>query len=308
MRIISFFPRPIPSTLTEGLKDIAQLQYWQDLSDEDKNNLDDVRIVITNPPIRMDNELLTRFANLQMVASLGVGYDKFDLETMKSRGIVLTNTPSATSDDVADLAMGLILALSRRIPQACDHTQKTLRTFSGFPLTHRVSGKRIGIAGLGHIGLEIARRAEGFKMPIGYTNLTPRDVPYRHFESLKEMAQWCDFLVLAMPGGAATHHIANREIFEALGKDGCLINIGRGELIDTDDLIEALEQKTIAGAALDVFEGEPAIDPRLADLDNLLMTPHVGSSTEEARESAGLQCLENIRAFLATGTAPNRVI
>ena len=308
MRIISFFPRPIPSTLTEGLKDIAQLQYWQDLSDEEKDNLDDVRIVITNPPIRMDNELLTRFANLQMVASLGVGYDKFDLETMKSRGIVLTNTPSATSDDVADLALGLILALSRRIPQACEHTQKTLRTFSGFPLTHRVSGRRIGIAGLGHIGLEIARRAEGFKMPIGYTNLTPRDVPYRHFESLKEMAQWCDFLVLAMPGGAATHHIANREIFEALGKDGGLINIGRGELIDTDDLVEALKHKTIAGAALDVFEGEPAIDPRLADLDNLLMTPHVGSSTEEARESAGLQCLENIRAFLATGTAPNRVI
>ena len=308
MRIISFFPRPIPSSLTEGLKDIAQVQYWQDLSAEEKNKLDDVRVVITNPPIRMDKDLFTRFPNLQMVASLGVGYDKFDLETMKQRNIILTNTPSATSDDVADLAWGLILALSRRVPEACEHARRTARTFSGFPLTHRVSGKRIGIAGLGHIGEEIARRAQGFKMQIGYTNLSPRDVPYRRFENLKAMAAWCDFLVLAMPGGQATHHIANREIFQALGDKGYLINIGRGELVDTDDLVEALREKTIAGAALDVFEGEPAIDTRLVSLDNLLMTPHVASGTEEARESAGLQCLENIRAFLATGSAPNRVI
>lgn len=181
-------------------------------------------------------------------------------------------------------------------------------TFSGFPLTTRISGKRLGVAGLGHIGREIARRGEGFKMQIGYTNLSACDVPYQRFENLKELAAWSDFLVLAMPGGASTHHIANREVLEALGPQGFLINIGRGELVDTDQLIEALEKKNIAGAALDVFEGEPAIDQRLAQFDNLLITPHIASGTFEARESTGLQALENIQAFLATGTAPNRVI
>lgn len=308
MRIISLFPKPIPTSLSDGLKDIAQIQYWTDLNDEERTHLEDVQIVITNPPIRMDEALLTRFPNLKMVASLGVGVDKFNLEEMKRRGIILTNIPSATSDDVADLAWALMTALSRKLPQAYEHAKEKLRTFSGFPLTRRISGKRIGIAGLGHIGTEIARRAEGFKMEIGYTNLSARDVSYRRFESLKAMAEWCDFLVLAMPGGAATYHIANREIFEALGQKGYLINIGRGELVDANDLIEALEKGTIAGAGLDVFEGEPTIDERFARFDNLLITPHVAAFTDEARYDSGLQCLDNILAFLATGTAPNRII
>ena len=295
MRIVSFFKKPLPDSLLNGLKDIAEIQYWQDLSEKERSELDDVEIVISNPPISMQQELLSSFPNLKMIASLGVGFDKFDLEEMKRRKIVLTNAPTATSDDVADFAWALLTALARQTPQALTHAREKLLTFSGFPLTTR-------------IGREIARRGEGFKMQIGYTNLSACDVPYQRFENLKELAAWSDFLVLAMPGGASTHHIANREVLEALGPQGFLINIGRGELVDTDQLIEALEKKTIAGAALDVFEGEPAIDQRLAQFDNLLITPHIASGTFEARESTGLQALENIQAFLATGTAPNRVI
>lgn len=308
MRIVSFFPKPLPQSIAEGLKETAQIVYWSDLSDEQRKDLSDVEIVISNPPVKMDKALLSFFPNLKMIASLGVGFDKFDLNEMKHRGIVLTNAPSATSDDVADFAWALLTALSRRTAQAWAHARKTHRTFSGFPLTDRISGKRLGVAGLGHIGREIARRAEGFKMQIGYTNLSPCDVSYQRFESLKELAAWCDYLVLAMPGGAATYHIANEEIFEALGPKGYLINIGRGELIDTEALIRALENKKIAGAAIDVFEGEPAIDERLTGFENLLITPHIASGTFEARESAGAQALENIRAFLATGDAPNRVV
>ena len=308
MRIVSFFKKPLPDSLLNGLKDIAEIQYWQDLSEKERSELDDVEIVISNPPVSMQQELLSSFPNLKMIASLGVGFDKFDLEEMKRRKIVLTNAPTATSDDVADFAWALLTALARQTPQALTHAREKLLTFSGFPLTTRISGKRLGVAGLGHIGREIARRGEGFKMQIGYTNLSACDVPYQRFENLKELAAWSDFLVLAMPGGASTHHIANREVLEALGPQGFLINIGRGELVDTDQLIEALEKKNIAGAALDVFEGEPAIDQRLAQFDNLLITPHIASGTLEARESTGLQALENIQAFLATGTAPNRVI
>ena len=308
MRIVSFFPKPLPQSITEGLKETAQIVYWSDLSDEERNDLSDVEIVVSNPPVKMDKALLSLFPNLKMIASLGVGFDKFDLNEMKRRGIVLTNAPSATSDDVADFAWALLTALSRRTAQAWAHAIKTQRTFSGFPLTDRISGKRLGVAGLGHIGREIARRAEGFKMQIGYTNLSPCNVSYQRFDTLKELAAWCDYLVLAMPGGAATYHIANEEIFEALGAKGYLINIGRGELIDTEALIRALENKTIAGAAIDVFEGEPAIEERLTRLRNLLITPHIASGTYEARESAGEQALENIRVFLATGDAPNRVV
>ena len=267
-----------------------------------------MQIVVTSPTVKMDKALFDLLPNLKMAASLGVGFDKVDLEEVKRRGIVFANSPTATSDDVADFAWALLCALSRQIPQAFDHAREKLRTFSGFPLTRRITGKKLGVAGLGHIGREIARRAEGFKMTIGYTDLKAHEGKYQKFENLTDLARWCDYLVLAMPGGASTHHIVSKEVLEALGAEGFLINIGRGELIDTNALIEALKEKRIAGAAIDVFEGEPAINPELCGIDNLIITPHVASSTFEARDSVGEQALENIQAFLATGTAPNKII
>lgn len=308
MRIVSFFPNPLPAPLAQGLSGIAEVVFWSELTEEQKQSLQDVQIVVTSPTVKMDKELFDLLPNLKMAASLGVGFDKVDLEEVKRRDIVFANAPTATSDDVADFAWALLCALSRQIPQAFDHAREKLRTFSGFPLTRRITGKKLGVAGLGHIGREIARRAEGFKMSIGYTDLKAHEGKYQKFENLTDLARWCDYLVLAMPGGASTHHIVSKEVLEALGGEGFLINIGRGELIDTNALIEALKEKRIAGAAIDVFEGEPAINPELCGIDNLIITPHVASSTFEARDSVGEQALENIQAFLATGTAPNKII
>lgn len=308
MRIVSFFPNPLPAPLAQGLSGIAEVVFWSELTEEQKQSLQDVQIVVTSPTVKMDKALFDLLPNLKMAASLGVGFDKVDLEEVKRRGIVFANSPTATSDDVADFAWALLCALSRQIPQAFDHAREKLRTFSGFPLTRRITGKKLGVAGLGHIGREIARRAEGFKMTIGYTDLKAHEGKYQKFENLTDLARWCDYLVLAMPGGASTHHIVSKEVLEALGAEGFLINIGRGELIDTNALIEALKEKRIAGAAIDVFEGEPAINSELCGIDNLIITPHVASSTFEARDSVGEQALENIQAFLATGTAPNKII
>ena len=308
MRIVSFFPNPLPVPLAQGLSGIAEVVFWSELTEEQKQSLQDVQIVVTSPTVKMDKALFDLLPNLKMAASLGVGFDKVDLEEVKRRGIVFANSPTATSDDVADFAWALLCALSRQIPQAFDHAREKFRTFSGFPLTRRITGKKLGVAGLGHIGREIARRAEGFKMTIGYTDLKAHEGKYQKFENLTDLARWCDYLVLAMPGGASTHHIVSKEVLEALGAEGFLINIGRGELIDTNALIEALKEKRIAGAAIDVFEGEPAINPELCGIDNLIITPHVASSTFEARDSVGEQALENIQAFLATGTAPNKII
>lgn len=308
MRIVSFFPNPLPAPLAQGLSGIAEVVFWSELTEEQKQSLQDVQIVVTSPTVKMDKALFDLLPNLKMAASLGVGFDKVDLEEVTRRGIVFANSPTATSDDVADFAWALLCALSRQIPQAFDHAREKLRTFSGFPLTRRITGKKLGVAGLGHIGREIARRAEGFKMTIGYTDLKAHEGKYQKFENLTDLARWCDYLVLAMPGGASTHHIVSKEVLEALGAEGFLINIGRGELIDTNALIEALKEKRIAGAAIDVFEGEPAINPELCGIDNLIITPHVASSTFEARDSVGEQALENIQAFLATGTAPNKII
>ena len=308
MRIVSFYPNPLPAPLAEGLSRVAEVVFWKELSEEQKQSLQDVQIVVTSPTVKMDKALFDLLPNLKMAASLGVGFDKVDLEEVKRRGIVFANAPTATSDDVADFAWALLCALSRQIPQAFDHAREKLRTFSGFPLSRRITGKKLGVAGLGHIGREIARRAEGFKMAIGYTDLKAHEGKYQKFGNLTDLARWCDYLVLAMPGGASTHHIVSKEVLEALGDEGFLINIGRGELIDTNALIEALKEKRIAGAAIDVFEGEPAINPELCGIDNLIITPHVASSTFEARDSVGEQALENIQAFLATGTAPNKII
>lgn len=308
MRIVSFFPNPLPAPLAQGLSGIAEVVFWSELTKEQKQSLQDVQIVVTSPTVKMDKALFDLLPNLKMAASLGVGFDKVDLEEVKRRGIVFANSPTATSDDVADFAWALLCALSRQIPQAFDHAREKLRTFSGFPLTRRITGKKLGVAGLGHIGREIARRAEGFKMTIGYTDLKAHEGKYQKFENLTDLARWCDYLVLAMPGGASTHHIVSKEVLEALGAEGFLINIGRGELIDTNALIEALKEKRIAGAAIDVFEGESAINPELCSIDNLIITPHVASSTFEARDSVGEQALENIQAFLATGTTPNKII
>lgn len=300
--ILCFIPQAMSESLDTGLRALGEVRYVNSKDCDDKAEL-----AVVSPLIRIDESFLSRFPGLKMIASFGVGYDKVDLKLLKTRGIIMTNAASSTSDDVADLAWSLLTGISRSIAYADKNARRELRVGFNLSLGRRISGKRLGIAGLGHIGREIARRAEGFKMTVGYTNRSNVNVPYQRFDSLKELAAWCDYLVLAMPGGVANRHLINAEILQALGPEGYLVNIGRGEVVENDALIAALRNGTIAGAGLDVYDGEPAIDPRFATIDNLIMVPHIGSATFEARRDAGLEVLKNLQAFLETGDAPDRI-
>ncbi len=300
--VLCLVPQGTSPSLDVGLKEIGTVRY-AGAEDFDSEAL----LAVVSPQIQIDESFLNRFPALKMIASFGVGFDRVDLGLLKKRGIIMTNAASSTSDDVADLAWALLTGISRSIAHVDKAARRELRVGLDLGLGRRVSGKRLGIAGLGHIGREIARRGEGFKMAVGYTNRSEVNVPYQRFNSLKELATWCDYLVLAMPGGVANRHLVNAEILQSLGPEGYLINIGRGEVVENEALIAALQNGTIAGAGLDVYDGEPALDPRFAELENLIMVPHMGSATFEARRDAGLEVLKNLHAFLQTGDAPDRI-
>lgn len=307
--IVSLLPPFLPEDHYEGFKALGKLYFWPELSEDEKKAVaDKADILFVTPQVKVDRAVLDTFPRIKMIADFGVGFDLADLSAIKERGIVFTNSPTASSGDVADFAMTLLLAASRGLVQAGHRLMKARSTRCGMPFTRRIAGKRLGVAGLGHIGREIALRGEGFHMEIGYTNLSAVDVPYRRFNDIKELAAWCDYLVLAMPGGKATHHIVNAEVLQALGPEGFLINIGRGSLVDTEALLEALKAGRIACAALDVFEGEPQADPRFFECPNLIVTPHVASGTVEARRDMANQVIENMAAFVRGDNPPCRVI
>lgn len=246
---------------------------------------------------------LALLPNLRAICSFGVGYDPYPLDLLRERGIVLSTTPDMLNDCVADLAMGLMID-SARCMSASDRFVRSGDWGSGasFPLGRRVSGKRLGIVGLGRIGEAVAQRAAGFAMPVRYHNRRAvAGSPYPHELDLLALARWADFLVLTCPGGAATHHLVNAEVLEALGSDGFLINVARGSVVDEAALIKALQTGVIAGAGLDVYEHEPQVPDALRELDNVVLLPHIGSGSVETRQQMADLVLDNLRAFIATG-------
>lgn len=248
-------------------------------------------------------EQLDLLPNLRAICSFGVGYDPYPLELLRERAIALSTTPDVLNDCVADLAMGLMLDSARRLSES----DRFLRTGaweagSTFPLGRRVSGKRLGIVGLGRIGETVARRAAGFAMPVRYHNRRPvAGSPYLHEPDLLALARWADFLVLTCPGGQATHHLIDAEVLAALGPEGFLINVARGSVVDEAALITALQAGTIAGAGLDVYQREPQVPVALRELDNVVLLPHVGSASVETRQQMADLVLDNLRAFIASG-------
>ncbi|WZB76175.1 2-hydroxyacid dehydrogenase [Achromobacter insuavis] len=225
--------------------------------------------------------------------------------------MLVTNTPGVLDACVADTALALMLAASRRIAEADRFVRAGRWPQEGFGLGTRMSGKRCGIVGLGNIGLQIARRAEAFDMPILYTNRKPRpDAPahYRYCPSVTALAAECDFLVLAVPGGGATRHLVDAEVLKALGPQGWLINIARGTVVDEAALVEALQAGRIAGAGLDVFEHEPATPAALNAMDNVVMLPHIASGTHETRRAMADLMLANLDGWFRNGVAVTRVI
>lgn len=260
----------------------------------------DIRAIATRGELGANAELIAALPALEVVACYGVGTDAIDLDACRARGIRVSNTPGVLDGDVADLAVGLALAVQRRIGAGDAFVRSGAWARGPMPLAARFFGQRVGIAGFGRIGSTIARRLSGFDMELGYFSRTPKaGSPHRHFASLPAMADWCDVLIVILPGGEATHGIVDAEVLRALGPHGWLVNVSRGTTVDEGALLAALEAKAIAGAALDVFLNEPRIDARFMALDNVLLHPHHGSGTEQTRRAMGELVRRNLQAHFA---------
>jgi lactate dehydrogenase-like 2-hydroxyacid dehydrogenase len=245
--------------------------------------------------IRIDGALFDALPNLEMVANFGVGYDNVDATEAGRRGIVVSNTPDVLSDEVADLAIGLLLATVRQLPQVDRYLREGKWLKAAYPLTTSLRKRRIGIVGLGRIGKAVAHRLEAFGVPIAYHGRSRQEgVAYRYYPSLVEMAADVDTLVSVAPGGASTHHMINAQVLKALGPDGIVVNVGRGTVVDEQALIEALRSKTILSAGLDVFEDEPKVPAELIAMDHVVLLPHVGSASVHTREQMGQLLVDNL--------------
>lgn len=261
-----------------------------------------IRLAVGSALHRFDAELMDRMPGLLAIANFGVGYDATDVVAAKARGIALSNTPGVLDDCVADLGFALVLDVMRRTATADRFVRAGRWGPEKFPLATRVSGKRLGILGLGRIGKVLARRASGFDMEIGYHNRrADPSVPFLFHDRLVDLAAWADVLVVLCPGGEATKGIVNAEVLAALGPKGFLVNVARGSVVDEAALVAALEGGVIAGAGLDVYADEPHVPPALFGRDDVVLTPHVASATEETRRAMGELTLANVASFLETG-------
>jgi hydroxypyruvate reductase len=260
-----------------------------------------IRAVTGGGESQVPRALLDRLPALEVISIMGVGYDKVDVAAARERAIPVTHTPDVLNDEVADLAIGLMLSVARRIPQADRYVREGRWAAEGpLPLARKMSGARLGIVGLGRIGQAIARRAEAFGMKIAYTARHPRpNLAYAYHPSAKELAAQVDFLVVITPGGEGTRHLINAEVLQALGPRGYLINVARGTVVDEQALIAALQQGVIAGAGLDVYANEPNVPEALKTLDNVVLTPHMASATQETRQAMADLALENLKAHFA---------
>ena len=249
-----------------------------------------------------DAALIEALPSLKVISSFGVGVDKIDLAAAGKRGIPVGNTPDVLNDCVADLALGLMIDVSRGIGASERYLRAGSWPKGAYPLQRKVSGKKLGIVGLGRIGHAIAKRALAFDMDIRYHNRRPVvDTSIAHEPSLVELARWCDFLLVIVPGGAATHHLINEAVLDALGTKGYLINVARGSVVDEPALVRALTAKRIAGAALDVFANEPQVPAELMALDNVVLVPHIGSATVETRAAMAQRVFDNLKSFFDNG-------
>jgi hydroxypyruvate reductase len=244
--------------------------------------------------------LINRLENLEIIASFSVGFDATDVIAAQSRGVIVTHTPEVLTGDVADLAMTFILMAPRRIGESERHLRAGKWLQSRMDLGTTVRGKRLGILGLGRIGLAVARRAEVFGLNIGYHDILPLgDLPYRSYPTLLDLAEASDILLVTCQGGETTRNLVNGPVLDALGPNGFLVNTARGSIVDQPALIVALQEKRIAGAALDVFDAEPNVPEELMAMENVILTPHIASSTHETRRAMGDLVLDNLQAHFA---------
>jgi hydroxypyruvate reductase len=260
---------------------------------------------VTSAGVGINAATMDAMPGLRVVSSFGVGLDKLDLAAASARGIAVGYTPDVLNDCVADIAMALMLDVARRVSEADRYVRRgawTTPGVAGFPLARKVSGAKLGIVGLGRIGQTIARRAGGFEMDIRYHSRRPVEgVAWRHEPSLIELARWCDFLVVITAGGAPTRHLIDAAVLDALGPRGFIVNVSRGSVIDEQALVQALRERRIAGAGLDVFENEPQVPLELLSMDNVVLLPHIASGTQETRQAMADRVFDNLQGFLRDG-------
>ncbi|CAF2082809.1 unnamed protein product [Brassica napus] len=251
--------------------------------------------------LKIDAELLSHLPSLQLLVCTSVGTDHVDLAECKRRGIAVTNAGDAFSDDVADCAVGLLLSVLRRIPAGDRYVRSGNWSKPGqFQLGIKVSGKRVGIIGLGSIGSRIAKRLEPFGCIISYNSRTQKQsIPYRYYSDVLSLAADNDVLVLCCSLTDQTRHVVNREVMESLGKEGVIINVGRGGLIDEEEMVKCLVEGVIGGAGLDVFEKEPQVPEELFGMDNVVLSPHAAVATPGALESVAEVAIANLKAFFS---------
>jgi lactate dehydrogenase-like 2-hydroxyacid dehydrogenase len=251
---------------------------------------------------RIEAALIDRLPNLEIIASFGVGYDNVDAAAAAARTVVVTNTPGVLDEEVADLTIGLLLATIRRIPQADRFLREGRWAGGDFPLSPTLRNRRIGILGLGKIGKAIARRLEGFGVYIAYHGRHSQSgVGYDYFASPAALAKAVDTLIVIVPGGAATRHLVDEPVLQALGRDGILINVARGTVVDEQALIRALGAGTILMAGLDVYEDEPRVPQELIDTPNAVLLPHIASASVETRNAMGKLVADNLIAWFEQG-------
>ncbi|XP_042429709.1 hydroxyphenylpyruvate reductase-like [Zingiber officinale] len=265
-----------------------------------RSNAAAIRAIVGNSHAGADADTIDALPKLEIVSSFSVGLDKVDLDKCRERGIRVTNTPDVLTEDVADLAIGLTIALLRRICVTDRFVRSGAWATQGdYRLTTRFNGKTIGIIGLGRIGMSVAKRAEAFGCPISYYSRSEKpNTGYKYYSNLLDLASNCHVLIVACPLTDETRHIVNRDVLDALGPKGVLVNIGRGPHVDEPELVAALREGRLGGAALDVYEHEPHVPEELFGMDNVVLVPHIGSATNETRDAMADLVLQNLEAHV----------
>lgn len=252
----------------------------------------------------IDAATMAALPNLEVISGYGVGYDAIDVEAALDRNIPVTHTPDVLNADVANTAIMLMLAVSRRLVRDDTWVRSgNWKKNGNAPLTRSIEGSKVGILGLGRIGEEIARKLQAFNCVVSYHSRHRKaDSNYKYFSDLVDMAKAVDYLIVITPGGAATYHLVNRAVMDALGPEGTLINIARGSVVDETELVSALQEGRLGNAGLDVFENEPNVPRELFEMENVVLLPHVGSATVETRRAMGDLTIDNLISYFEDGT------
>ncbi len=294
--VMSLFPKKVISHFDDTFNTF-KLYEQNDINKYLTHISDKIDAIAVMGPTPVSSEIINILPNLKIIGNFGVGFDNIDVKKATEVNIIVTNTPNVLNDEVADTTVALTLSVYRKIIEANKFLLSKSWLKSEFPLSKKFSGTKFGILGLGRIGKAIAKRIEAFNCEISYHSRNMKDVEYKYFSNLEDLAEHVDTLCVITPGGEETKHLVNENVLNKLGKNGVLINVGRGSVVDQNAMINALKNNVISGAGLDVFENEPNVPEDLMHLNNVVLLPHVGSATIETRYEMGKMVYDNIVAF-----------